>query len=67
MNKPKCNGCSRVISGKINIDTYRKKLGSKWINKVDYYCDSCFKKKNIERSWNVYRQKEAARKRKNNR
>ena len=67
MSRPKCKGCSHVISGKISIDTYRRKLGKKWLNEVDFYDEACFRKLNMERSWNVYRQEETARKRKNNR
>jgi hypothetical protein len=67
MNRPKCTGCTKQISGKINIETRARKLGGKVIHDVLYYCKSCFYKINMERSWNVYRKEEAARKRKNNR
>lgn len=66
MRRPICKGCSKVIQGKISIDTYRRKLGKKIINEVHYYCKSCFRKLNIERSWNVYRKEKADSKRKNN-
>lgn len=67
MNKLKCKSCSHSISGKISIDTYRRKLGQKWIHEVDFYCKPCFRKLNIERSWNVYRKEASANKRKYNR
>jgi hypothetical protein len=66
-NKPKCKGCSRTISGKINIDTYKRKLGKKLIERVDYYCQSCYKKLSAERAWNVYRKEKTICKKKNNR
>ena len=66
-NKLKCKSCSRKISGKINIKTYSKKIGRKFIEQVDYYCNKCFKVVNIERSWDVYRKEKRANKKKNNR
>lgn len=66
-NKLKCKSCFCVISGKISIDTYRRKLGKKLINQVDYYCNKCFKRLSIERSWDVYRKEKAIYKKKNNR
>jgi len=60
--KPKCTRCNRTISGKIKIDTYRKKLGRKSLNKVEYYDDDCFSKLNWERSLNEHKKQETARK-----
>ena len=56
---PNCTRCSSPIQGKIKIDTYRKRLGQKSLNKVDYYCAECFSRINYERSWNEYKRKEA--------
>ena len=66
MNKPICVRCNKKISGKISVDTYRRKLGTKSVHVVDYYCYTCFKKRSKEKSWNAYRKKKAADKRKNN-
>lgn len=67
MDKPKCNGCSRTISGRINIDTHRKKLGKKLVNQVDYYCQDCYKRLRIERAADVYRKEKRICKKTNNR
>ena len=67
MSKPKCKSCSRTISGKISIDTYRRKLGKKLIKQVDYYCQKCYKSLSVERAWNVYRKEKTICKKKNNR
>ena len=45
-----CKRCGKKIVGKIRIITYRKKLGSKSINKVEMYDDKCFKIKNKEKA-----------------
>ena len=66
MDKPKCKSCSRKISGKISIDTYKRKLGKKVIEQVDYYCQKCFKTLKVERAWNVYRKEKRTCKKKNN-
>jgi hypothetical protein len=66
-SKPKCKSCSRVISGKISIDTYRRKLGKKLIKQVDYYCQKCYERLSVERAWDVYRKEKAICKKKNNR
>jgi len=66
MKKPICARCNNKITGKICIDTYRRKLGNKSIHVIDYYCAPCFVKRNEEKSWNVDRKKKAANKRKNN-
>lgn len=52
-----CIRCKKTISGKISIDTRKKKLGKKNITEVDFYCQKCFKSLNVERSWNVFRKK----------
>ena len=64
---PKCTRCSGPIQGNIKIDTYRKRLGQKSLNKVDYYCTECFSKVNYERSWNEHKRKEAINKRQSGR
>lgn len=67
MDKPKCAGCFRTISGRVSIDTRRRKLGKKLIEQVDYYCQDCHKKLKIERALNVYRKEKTKCKKKNNR
>jgi len=52
MANQKCSMCGKIISGKIRIITYRKKLGSKSINKVEMYDEKCFKIKNKEKCIN---------------
>lgn len=66
MNRPKCKRCSCTILGSISIDTYRRQIGLRAIEQVDYYCGACFRQLNIERSWNAYINKKAAHQRKNN-
>lgn len=65
--RPNCKRCSRPILGNISIDTYRRQVGRRAIKQVDCYCGSCFRQLNIERSWNVYRNKKATLKGPNNR
>ena len=67
MNKIKCQKCKKYIAGNAKVDTYRRKLGNKSINQVDYYCEKCFYKLNEEKARNEYDAEETARKRKNNR
>lgn len=66
-SRPKCTGCSRTIWGIIKIDTYKRKLGNKSLNIVDYYCENCFKGLKRERAMNEYSNKKATNKVKNNR
>ena len=66
MDKIKCKRCKKYIAGKAKVDTYRRRLGNKSINEVDYYCGKCFYKLNEEKAWNEYDAKEATRKRKSN-
>lgn len=47
-----CNRCGKTIFGKIRIVTYRKKNGSRSINKVEMYDEQCFKIKNKEKCIN---------------
>jgi len=44
----KCSRCGKDIVGKIRVITYRKKLGSKSVVKVEMYDEKCFKLKNKE-------------------
>jgi hypothetical protein len=38
-----CKGCKKPIVGKARVHTYRRKLGKRNINQVDYYDEKCFK------------------------
>lgn len=51
-----CVRCKKTISGKISIDTKKRKLGKKNITEVDYYCQKCFKSLNAERAYNIFRE-----------
>ena len=62
MKKIKCARCKKYITGKAKVDTYRRQLGSKAINKVDYYCENCFSKLNQERAQNEYKKQKTAHK-----
>lgn len=48
--KHRCKKCNKAIVGKIRLVSYRQKLGSKSVNRVDMYCESCFKTVNKERA-----------------
>ena len=49
--KNKCKRCGKNISGgRIKIVTYRQKIGNNFINRVDMYCDLCYKIVNKERA-----------------
>jgi hypothetical protein len=50
MEKPRCKACKKPIVGVIKIHAYRKKVGSKMIDVVDYYDAGCFLLLNKERS-----------------
>lgn len=47
--KHKCKRCGKQIVGKIKIITSRQRLGQRNINRVDMYCDPCFKITNKEK------------------
>jgi len=51
MNK-KCKRCGKEITGKVKINTYRKKVGKKSIVQVDYYDEDCFYYLNLEKAKN---------------
>lgn len=53
----KCCRCKRKISGIIKIDTKKKKANAK--DKIDYYCEPCFKIKRKEGAMNEYRKQKA--------
>jgi hypothetical protein len=48
--KHKCKKCEKQIIGKIKIITFRQRLGQRSINRVDMYCESCFKITNKEKN-----------------
>lgn len=49
-NKNKCKKCGKIINDKIKIVTYKQKLGQKYINIVEMYCEKCFIIVNKERA-----------------
>ena len=55
--RQKCHRCHKVIKGVVKILTYRKTLGRKSINVVEYYDEACFLQKNKERAINELDQK----------
>lgn len=65
MSKPNCSRCKKVISGNIKVDTKRTKLGNKRKHETLYYCEECFERLNIERSWNEHNTKKSKCKKKN--
>ena len=66
-SRPKCIGCSNTIWGIIKIDSYRRKLGNKSLNVVDYYCEKCFKGLKRERAMDECTKEETTNKGKNRR
>jgi hypothetical protein len=48
--KHKCKQCGKIITGKVKLVTYRKKLGGKSINVVEFYDERCFLARNKESS-----------------
>lgn len=50
MAKLKCKACKKDIVGTVKIHTYRKKVGNKIEDVVDYYDEDCFLLLNKERS-----------------
>lgn len=66
MKKMKCKRCFASILGNMSVDTYRYRVGKQVVLQTDYYCAPCFRQLNVERSWNVYRNKKAAAERANN-
>jgi hypothetical protein len=46
-----CEQCGKVIVGTIKIITYRRKLGKKSINIVEFYDEKCFLEKNKARTY----------------
>lgn len=62
-----CAHCGKVVYKNAKIDTYRRKLGNKALNKVDYYHDKCFSLLQQERARNEHWKKERISKGKNSR
>jgi len=48
--KLNCKRCGKVIVGTTKIINRRQKLGNKSINRVDTYCEPCYKIVNKERA-----------------
>lgn len=63
----KCTRCFKYIRGTVKVSTYRRKLGAKSLNKVEYYDENCFKLLSKERATNEHREKERTSKRKSTR
>ena len=63
--KPDCEDCGKIIDSAVKVHSYRKKIGKKSKNVVEYYCEDCFETIEQERSWDVVREKETAIKKQN--
>jgi hypothetical protein len=63
--KPDCEDCGKMIQGSIKVHTYRKKVGQKSKNVVEYYCEDCYETIEEERSWDEYNAKKEAIKKQN--
>lgn len=63
-SKITCSGCKKKIAGIVKIITRKKKVGKKIIEETDFCCAGCFKRVNVERSWDEHRKEKASRKRK---
>lgn len=62
--KQACIKCKKHKRGPLKVYSFRKKIGKKSKNVVEYYCTDCFVAKDLERSKNVRREEERAIKRK---
>ena len=54
----KCVNCKKIKKGPIKVHSFRKKIGKKSKNVVEYYCVECFTAKDLERSQDVIKEKE---------
>ena len=53
-----CARCKKRKTGPLKLHSYRKKVGKRNKNVVEYYCKGCFDVVETERSWDEHRKKE---------